>query len=34
MLQAQADEAQRTGVAPQQIAAPRAPRPKRPKKNR
>jgi hypothetical protein len=34
MLQAQADEAQRTGVAPPQMAAPRAPRPKRPKKNR
>jgi hypothetical protein len=34
MLQAQADEAQRTGVTPPQMAAPRPPRPKRPKKNR
>jgi hypothetical protein len=34
MLQAQADEAQRTGVAPQAVRPPKAPRPKRPKKNR
>jgi hypothetical protein len=34
MLQAQADEAQRTGVAPPPVAPPRAPRPKRPKKQR
>jgi hypothetical protein len=34
MLQAQADEAQRTGITPPQMAAPRAPRPKRPKKQR
>lgn len=34
MLQAQADEAQRTGVAPPQVAAPRPPRQKRPKKQR
>jgi hypothetical protein len=34
MLQAQADEAQRTGVTPQAVRPPKAPRPKRPKKNR
>jgi hypothetical protein len=34
MLQAQSDEAQRTGVTPPQMAAPRPPRPKRPKKGR
>jgi hypothetical protein len=34
MLQAQADEAQRTGVTPTAVRPPRAPRPKRPKKNR
>jgi hypothetical protein len=34
MLQAQADEAQRTGVAPPTVKPPRAPRPKRPKKQR
>ena len=34
MLQAQADEAQRTGVAPPPVKAPRPQRPKRPKKNR
>jgi hypothetical protein len=34
MLQAQADEAQRTGVTPPQMAPPRPPRPKRPKKQR
>jgi hypothetical protein len=34
MLQAQADEAQRTGVAPPPVKPPRAPRPKRPKKQR
>jgi len=34
MLQAQADEAQRTGVAPAAVRPPKAPRPKRPKKNR
>jgi hypothetical protein len=34
MLQAQADEAQRTGITPPQMAAPRPPRPKRPKKQR
>ena len=34
MLQAQADEAQRTGVTPAAVRPPKAPRPKRPKKNR
>lgn len=34
MLQAQADEAQRTGVAPPPVRPPKAPRPKRPKKQR
>jgi hypothetical protein len=34
MLQAQADEAQRTGVAPPAVRAPKPPQPKRPKKQR
>jgi hypothetical protein len=34
MLQAQSDEAQRTGVAPAAVRPPKPPRPKRPKKNR